>query len=201
MKRPKSLLTVALVLLAGVCPSLAKPNKMKDGLPDIAAKTAGLERREGLFRLWIDGDEGRVWMKLPAVNDDTGLLASVLYIEGLARGLGSNPVGLDRGKIGETVILEMRRVGGKVLFEQPNLAFRALTDDAAEIAAVGESFATSVLWAAPVAARDRDGSVLVDLTSFLVRDAHGVAMTLQRSGQGNYRLDTARSAVDRSGGL
>jgi hypothetical protein len=47
-----------------------------------------------------------------------------------------------------------------------------------------------------VAARDSDGAVLIDLTSFLVRDAYGVATTLQRSGQGNYRLDVARSAVD-----
>ena len=196
MKRSKYPTLAAIVLLAIVHPVAAKTKPAENRLPRIAEKTAGLERREGLFTLWVDHDEGRVWLELPAAVDDSGLLSSVLYIDGLAHGLGSNPVGLDRGKLGGTVILEMRRVGGKVLFEQPNLAYRALSDDPAEIAAVGESFATSVHWGGPVAAENPDGTVLVDLTSFLVRDAFGVAETLQRSGQGNYRLDGARSAVD-----
>ena len=196
MKRPKHLLTAAVVLFVGLYPVVAKAKKAHDGLPDIAEKTAGLERRDGLFPLWIDKNEGRVWLKLPPADDNTGVLSSVLYIEGLARGLGSNLVGLDRGQLGETVVLEMRRVGGKVLFEQPNLGYRALSDDAYEVATVAQSFATSVVWAAPVAAQDPDGAVLIDLTSFLVRDAHGVVRTLQRSGQGSYRLDDARSAVD-----
>ncbi len=196
MRRLKSLLAFTMLLLAAVVPIDADTETAEEGLPDIAEKISGLERRDGLFAVWIDDDAGRVWLKLPPASGNRGLLSSVLYIQGLARGLGSNAVGLDRGRIGGTVVLEMRRVGGKVLFEQPNLAYRALSDDAAEIAAVGESFATSVLWASPVAAQDPDGAVLVDLTSFLVRDAYGIAMTLQRSGQGNYRLDDARSAVD-----
>ena len=196
MKTPRTLLTAAVVLLAVSYPIGAKAKKTVDDLPDIAKKTAGLERRDGLFPLWIDHDGGRVWLKLPPPVDHTGLLSSVLYVQGLTHGLGSNPVGLDRGKIGGTAILEVRRVGGKVLFERPNLGFRALSADASEVAAVDQSFATSVLWAAPLAAQDPDGAVLIDLTSFIVRDAYGVAATLQRSGQGSYRLDDARSAID-----
>ena len=196
MKRSRSLPVAILVLLAIVVPTVAETKKAEDGLPTLAKKTAGLERRDGLFPLWIDKNEGRVWLELPAADDDTGVLSSVLYIEGLARGLGSNPVGLDRGKLGNTVVLELRRVGGKVLFEQPNLNYRALSEAAAEVVAVGQSFATSVLWATPVAAQDPDGRVLIDLTAFLVRDAHGVVATLERSGQGSYRLDDARSVLD-----
>jgi hypothetical protein len=164
-------------------------------LPSLDDKTAGLERQQGLFTIWQDSEAGKVWLKLPPANE-RGHIARVLYIDGLARGLGSNPVGLDRGKLGSTVVLDLRRLGGKVLFEQPNLMYRALTDDPDEVAAVEESFATSVLWAAPVAAIDADGSCLIDLTSFLVRDAFGAGRTLQSAGQGTYRLDESRSVVD-----
>ena len=42
-------------------------------------------------------------------------------------GLGSNPVGLDRGQLGDTLVVEFRRVGPKVLLVEPNTKFRALT--------------------------------------------------------------------------
>ncbi|NIM00531.1 MAG: DUF5117 domain-containing protein [Acidobacteria bacterium] len=196
MHRAVSRVAFTVVIFAAVCPLFADSKTADEGLPRIEEKTAGLERRDGLFSLWVDRDTGRVWMKLPPAEPGTRTHATVLYVEGLAHGLGSNPVGLDRGKIGGEVIVEMRRVGGKILFEQPNLGFRALSDNPAEINAVGESFATSVLWAGPVAAQDPDGAVLIDLTSFIVRDAFGVATTLKRSGQGSYRLDEARSAID-----
>ena len=133
MRRLKSLLALTLLLLVVVVPIDADTKTAEEDLPDIAEKISGLERRDGLFAVWIDDDTGRVWLKLPPASGNRGLLSSVLYIQGLARGLGSNPVGLDRGRIGGTVVLEMRRVGGKVLFEQPNLAYRALSALAARV--------------------------------------------------------------------
>jgi len=117
-------------------------------------------------------------------------------VEGLTSGLGSNPVGLDRSQLGESKLVTLRRVGGRVLVEHHNLAYRALSDDAAERRAVRESFATSVLWAGDVAAEDPDGTVLVEFTSFLVRDAHDVVATLERTGQGSFHLDGERSVLD-----
>jgi len=197
MDRTSCLPVFAVALFAVMYPvCIAAQDDAREALPTIADKTAELERREGLFTLWLDADRGRVWLELGPAAGTRRTLARVLYIEGLAHGLGSNPIGLDRGQIGGTAVLDLRRVGGKVLFEQPNLGYRALTDDDDEVAAVGQSFATSVLWAAPLAAQDADGSVLIDLTPFLVRDAHGAASTLARTGQGTFRLDEARSAVD-----
>ncbi len=164
-------------------------------VPTIAGKTAGLERRAGLIDLYVDARKGQVWGALPAPGPD-GTLGSYLYVHGLLTGLGSNPVGLDRGELGNAVVLTLRRVGGRVLFEQPNLLFRALSDNVDERRAVRESFATSVLWAAEVAAEDPDGGLLIDLTPFLLRDAHEVAATLRTTGQGGWALDPARSAVD-----
>ena len=170
-----------------------------DGPPTIAEKTQGLQAVEGLFTLYPDPRSGSLWMQLPAPGNDGNdgaLSASVLYIEGLRTGLGSNPVGLDRGQINETQILDLRIMGPKVLFQARNLKFRADTTAAGERLATAESFAPAVLWAADVAAENEDGSVLIDIAPFLIRDAHGVEATLRNTGQGRYGLDAERSAVD-----
>ncbi len=159
-----------------------------------AKAVAGLERREGLLPTYVDRNKGRVWLEIPvsAWSDPVELL----YIEGLLSGLGSNPVGLDRGQLGETRVVRLRPLGGKLLIEHVNLGYRALSDNPLERRAVERSFASSVLWAGAIEARADSGEGLVDLTSFLVRDAHGVSATLQRAEQGSFQLDPERSAVD-----
>lgn len=166
-----------------------------EALPGVAETTAELELREGLVDLWIDRHRGKVFLELPAASEG-GLVGRYLYVEGLVTGLGSNPVGLDRGQIGATRVVRFRRVGGRLLVEAENLGFRALSDNPQELRAVGESFADSVLWGGAVVAADPDGRALVDFTSFVARDAHDVVGTLRRTEQGAYALDAERSAVD-----
>jgi hypothetical protein len=166
------------------------------GLPTIAKATAGSEKWAGLLTFYVDRQKGKVWLEVPAARDKSGEVASYIYQEAIATGLGSNPVGLDRGQLGDTRIVTFRRVGGRVLVEQPNLRFRALTDDPAERRAVRESFATSILWAGEITAQDPDGGALVDFTSFLVRDAHEIAARMRMAQQGGWSLDAARSLVD-----
>jgi hypothetical protein len=165
-------------------------------LPKIAAKTRGLERRPGLLTTYVDRQLGRIWLEVPAPAGPAGEVASYLYVEGIATGLGSNPVGLDRGQVSDARILTLRRLGSRVLFELPNLKYRALSKDEAERRSVRDSFATSVLWAGEVAAADPDGRALVDLTPFLLRDAHGVVAAMRAASQGGWSLDAGRSAVD-----
>jgi hypothetical protein len=164
-------------------------------LPTITEHVEGFDRLEGLLTLYVDHDRGHVWLELPAPGGD-GVYGTYLYVEGLRTGLGSNPVGLDRGQLGRARIVSFRRVGGRVLLEQPNLAFRAVTDRDVERRAVHESFARSVLWGGEIAATGEDGSVLVDWTPFVVRDAHDSRSTLSRTEQGSFQLDPDRSAVD-----
>jgi hypothetical protein len=166
-----------------------------EGLPALAEKTKGLERRDGLLPLYVDAKRGRLWLELPPPGA-RGVVGEYLYVEGILTGLGSNPVGLDRGQLGETRVVALRRVGGRLLVEEQNTRYRARTEDPDEARAVRESFATSVLWAGEIAAEDPDGRWLVDFTSFVVRDAHDVAATLRTTGQGAFRLDEGRSAVD-----
>ncbi|HEX2253488.1 MAG TPA: zinc-dependent metalloprotease [Thermoanaerobaculia bacterium] len=174
------------------------PSPLAPPLPSLEDAVRGLEHRGGLLDLWVDRQRGKVWLEVPAVPEGAprGEVARLLYVEGLLTGLGSNPVGLDRGQLGETRLVALRRVGGRLLIEAPNLRFRALSEDPGEVAAVRESFAPSVLWGGDVAALAPDGRALVDFTPFLLRDAHGVVARLRDTGQGAYSLDASRSAVD-----
>lgn len=177
--------------------ALADPTRpVADAPASIAELTAGMERRDGLFVTYLDRAQARLWLELPAPADGGDESARCLYIEGIETGVGSNPIGLDRGQIGGARLVTFRRIGPRVLLEEQNTRFRALTDDEPERRAVQESFATSVLWAAPVAAEDPDGRFLVDLTPLLVRDAHATVQRLRGAGQGDYSLDADRSVLD-----
>ncbi|MDA8019336.1 MAG: zinc-dependent metalloprotease [Thermoanaerobaculia bacterium] len=173
----------------------AETKEGSDARPTVAKAVDGLERLEGLFTLYPDPVQGKLWLELPP-PDERGLIAEVLWLEGLLTGLGSNPVGLDRGQMSSARLLEIRRIGPRVVFVQPNLRFVAESDAPGERLATRQSFAESVRWGAEVAALDEDGTSLVDLTSFVVRDAHGVARTLHLTEQGQYRLDPERSYLD-----
>ena len=191
-----TVLVAVLVVVGFATPSTAgEPREPDRPLPTVAEHAAGMERLPGLVDLYLDRRRGKVFLLVPPPGE-RGTIASLLYVEGLVQGLGSNPVGLDRSQIGPTRVVDLRRVGDKLLLEVPNLGFRARTPAAAERRAVEESFATSVLWAAPIVALDPDGASLVDFTPFLLRDAHGVVARLAEADQGEFELDAERSAVD-----
>lgn len=167
----------------------------EEGLPSVAEKTAGLEAGEGFLTVHLDRERGRLWLELEPPGDE-GVVRELIYVHGLRQGLGSNPIGLDRGQLGEARRVFVRRLGPKVLFEVRNVAFLADTDDVAEARAARDSFATSVLWGGEIGALDPDGRALVDVTSFFVRDAHGVERALAAAEEGTFRLDPERSALD-----
>ena len=157
-------------------------------LPTVEEMTQGLAASEGLLTFYQDRTRGKVWLRVPpSTVPDEG--HTYLYVEGLTYGLGSNDVGLDRGQIGPARLVGIRRVGGRVLVEEKNMSYRALSKNYYERRSVRESFATSVLWGGEVVAQDKDGSVLVDFTSFLVRDAQ-LGGGDQGGGQGTFTLDT-----------
>ena len=183
-------------LAAAPPPAKDAPGAQSEAPATVAKATAGLEKRPGLLDFYVDARKGKVFLALPAASGPRGEMGSFIYAESLTSGLGSNPVGLDRGQLGDTRVITFRRVGGRVLVEQPNLKFRALSDNPQEQRAVRESFVTSVLWATEVAAQDADGRSLIDLTPFLVRDAHDIPTRMRMAGQGSWSLDPSRSVVD-----
>src|SRR6185369_10267121 len=153
----------------------------------LTEKVAGMEKFPGYFPFYWDAKSGKLWLEIDKWNTE------FLYVESLPAGIGSNDIGLDRGQLGNSDIVRFDRVGPRVLLVAPNYRFRASTNNPDERLAVKDAFAESTLWGFEVAAEDGN-RVLVDATSFYLRDVHQVTNTLQRGQQGTYRLDPTRSA-------
>jgi hypothetical protein len=178
-------LALALAVVSTPAVAQARPGAASGPLPSIEEKTAGMQRVDGFFPLYWDADQGQLWMEISRWNTE------VLHLNGLASGLGSNDIGLDRAQMSGSRIVEFERVGRKILMVQPNYRFRSSSDNPAEVQAVTDAFARSVLWGFAAAA-ESDGRVLVELNDFLIRDATNIAQQLR---PGTYRLDASRSAV------
>jgi hypothetical protein len=153
----------------------------------IRTRTKGLQKLDGYMPLYWDAEGGKLLLEIERFNTE------FLYQVSLPTGVGSNPIGLDRGQLGSTNVVFFERTGQKVLLVRPNYRYRAITNDAQERRAVEESFARSVLWGFKVEASE-DARVLVDATAFFMRDAHGVVETLRRANQGRFQLDESRSS-------
>jgi hypothetical protein len=158
------------------------------GEPPISQQLPGFEKFEGFLDMYWDESTGRL---LFAVEDFD---QPFLYQSSLARGAGSNDLGLDRGQLGATRVVEFHRSGPKILLIEKNLEFRAGSEDEDERRAVEESFAVSAIWGFESLGNAGD-AVIVDATGFLARDAHGVSATLREKEEGDYVTDPTRSAI------
>lgn len=157
-------------------------------LPSIEQKTANMEKLPGFFTYYWDARGGKIWLQIDKWNTE------FLYVESLPYGVGSNDIGLDRGQPGGVQVVRFDRSGPRVLLIAENERFRAVTDDPIQQEAIKQAFAQSVLWGFDVAAEDGD-TVLVDATSFFLRDSHNIVAKLQATHQGTYRLDPSRCAI------
>ncbi len=153
---------------------------------------SGSDLLDGFFNYKYDKDAGKIMLQLP----DSKLDFEFLYVNSLSAGVGSNDIGLDRGQLGGTQIVKFIRTGDKVLLVQPNQEFRAISDNPLEQRAVKEAFAESVLWGFPIKEQAEGSTSLeIDITPFLLRDAHNVVGRLKRTKQGSYKLDKTRCAI------
>lgn len=153
----------------------------------ISSVTEKLQRIDGFVPLYVNSDEGKIYIEIARFNKE------FLYLVSLPTGVGSNPIGLDRAQLGTTKVVAFERAGSKVLLVQPNYDYRS-TGDEKQKKSVEESFAKSVIWGFKIEAAEGD-KVLVDATSFLIRDAHGVSDRLNQARQGSYSFDESRSAL------
>jgi Met-zincin/Domain of unknown function (DUF5117) len=204
MNRLQIFFALALVLgcMAARAQTSAKPAGEGSGL---ATRTAGLERHDGFFPYYWDEKKGDILFELsPAV-----LKGEFLYFTGLGSGIGSIDVFADRSSFGAGSVCRFRRVGMRVLVIEENSSFVA-PNGAPELQhSVEFSFPTSVLASLPVEA-ERDGTVLVDADSLLVRDSFdllsqlrrpsravgGVVVREQSSRAADWRMDKDRSVID-----
>ena len=158
-----------------------------ESTPTIHDRIAGMKAADGLFPTAWDAKTGKLFLQINKFDQDFLLVVSLPY------GLGSNDIGLDRGRLGEERIVHFTRVGPRVLLVAPNLEYRSSSANPMEQLAVKQSFAESVLAGFKVEAEE-DGAVLVDATDFLLGDSFGVAEQLADTKQGSYKLDKERCA-------
>ena len=144
----------------------------------------------GFFDFNWNEETGKITLHIPQnkINQE------FIYVNSLTAGVGSNDIGLDRGQLGTTRIVKFEKAGNKILLTAPNVKFRALSNNALEIKAVEEAFAKSVLFGFKIIKIDAD-IIHIDLTPFLLRDAHDIVKKLADKKQGTYKLDLTKSAI------
>lgn len=177
---------LALTILVGL--SAFAQNAPTGNLPTIATFTNGMEKQPGFLTFYWDAKKGKIWLDIDKFDTE------LLYYPSLASGIGSNDIGLDRGRLEQEHIVKFQRTGPKILMVEPNYHYRAISNDPLERRAVEESFAQSVHWGFDAVAEEGNRA-LVDLTPFLMQDAVGAVQDISRTRQGSFRLDASRCAL------
>ena len=143
---------------------------------------------KGFFNFEYIQKEDKILLEVSNLNSE------FLYVHSLTTGVGSNDIGLDRGQLGNEAVVKFIKAGNKLLLIQPNLNYRAITDNALERKSVEEAFATSVLYAFEIK-QENNQTYTIDLTPFLMEDAHGVSNTLKNGKFGNFNLNKSKSVL------
>ncbi len=197
MTHLRSSLRLTALLLAGAAATASaqaappRPAEQQQPAQSIASRTAGFDRLDGFIPLYVDSHQGRLYAELP--RDGTRALFWTI----LATGLGSNPVGLDRGASGDEQVVRFDRQGDRVMMVFENNAFRTSLDDPAHQRSIEESFPPSTVAALPLIA-EQGGRLLIDFTDVAYRDWNDVIGTLARSNQAGYTVARDRSFIDRA---
>ncbi len=174
-----------LVVMALLLLSITKAHA---ALKPIDEFTREMNRFPGYFTFFNDNATGKVYLQVSQLDHAFLLQQSMPY------GLGSNDIGLDRGQLGDTRIVQFEKLGNKLMLRELNTYYRANSQNEAEKQSIREAFASSILYGFKIEAQS-DDRFLIDYTPYLLADNHGVSRTLKRTKQGNYSVDASRSAV------
>ncbi|MFC0604361.1 zinc-dependent metalloprotease [Winogradskyella pulchriflava] len=147
-----------------------------------------LKTFNGYFDFYYEESTDKIYLKVEKLNEE------FLYVNSLASGVGSNDIGLDRGQLGQERLVYFKKAGNKLLLIQPNLKYRANTENELERKSIEQAFAKSVLFGFKILS-EKDGEYMVDFTPFLMEDTHGVANRLKRGKEGTYKVDASKSAL------
>ena len=151
--------------------------------------TENFKSYNGFFNFYYDDSSDKIYLEISNLDKE------FLYISSLSSGLGSNDIGLDRGQLGNERLVKFSKYGDKILLIQPNLRYRAVSENELEKRSVEQAFAKSVIYGFKIA-EQKDNKYIVDFTSFLMEDRHGVAKRLKNSKQGSYKVDKSKSAIE-----
>ena len=148
-----------------------------------------LDKFKGFFDFSYDESKDKIFLEVDKLDYE------FLYIGSLASGVGSNDIGLDRGQLGLEKLVKFVKRGNKILLVEPNLYFRAQTENNSEKKSVEQAFAKSVIFGFEIIETNEE-HYLIDFTPFLLYDRHGVAKRLRDLRQGSYKVDKSKSAIE-----
>ena len=148
-----------------------------------------LDKFKGFFDFSYDESKDKIFLEVDKLDYE------FLYIGSLATGVGSNDIGLDRGQLGLEKLVKFVKRGNKILLVEPNLYYRAQTENNSEKKSVEQAFAKSVIFGFEIIETNEE-HYLIDFTPFLLYDRHGVAKRLRDLKQGSYKVDKSKSAIE-----
>ena len=122
-------------------------------------KTKDYQKFDGFFDFYYDDATDKIFLDVASLDQD------FLYVYSLSSGIGSNDIGLDRGQLGNEQLVYFQKAGNKLLLVQPNLTYRALTNNELERKSVEQAFAKSILFGFPIVEESK-GHYLIDITDF-----------------------------------
>ena len=120
MKRFFFALVVLIFVALTAFPQEKKPETKKKTFAEITENT---QKIDGFLPLYLNNEDGKIYLEISRFNQE------FLYQISLTTGVGSNPIGLDRGQLGDTKVVYFERAGNKILLVQPNYAYRALSEN------------------------------------------------------------------------
>lgn len=180
-----------LLLIFGATLSLSYAQAVKKKKNVVSENLTEAKKHLGFFDFRYEEATGKLFLYVDKTNQ---IEQEFLYINSLSAGIGSNDIGLDRGQLGDERLVYFKKMGNKLMLIQPNLAYRSSAENKLEQQSIAQAFAKSVLYGFTIHKTTATHYVL-DITSFLLQDSHGVAQRLQATQQGNFKIDTQRSAI------
>lgn len=159
-----------------------------------AEKLAGAVHRPGFFDTWEKGDH----LYLEIESEDFG--REFLLVPRIGRGIGARGVvgGLMYDRIEASVVTLEQRGDRVFLLEMPH---RFTASDAADLPTVERSFGASVLAGAKIEDEAADGTVLIDIQSWVVSDLLNLERMLREAlstedEKRSFSLDPSRSYLE-----
>ena len=157
---------------AEIAKSAVQPAADKKKFPEWDKVIDGAKRLEGLFPLYYNEKEQKLFMEIKQDQYDKELILPIA----IARGAGMMYLGGETLNFGDQWLVSFRRAADRLLVIRRNVRFRADTGSP-QADAVKVSYNDSVIKAVPIKSEKGDGQlVLIDLADLLMTDLAGIGI-------------------------
>jgi hypothetical protein len=163
---------------ASPSPSEAKSEKGKaPKFPEWSKVIEGTQRLEGVFPLYYDEKEQKLFMEIKRDQYNKDLILPI----SIARGAGFMFLGGDTLNFGDQWIISFKRSADRIHVVRRNVRVRAKSNSP-QADAVKVSYTDSIIKALPIKSEQNSGQqVLVDLADLFMTDLAGIGVTPDRS--------------------